>query len=29
MLVAIPIIHCVEHGFALMNREYRAFGEHT
>ena len=28
VLIAVPIIHRVEHGFGLMNREYRAFGEH-
>src|SRR5260370_26773181 len=29
MLVAIPIVHCAEHGLALMHREHRTFGKHA
>src|SRR3981189_3916642 len=28
MLVAIPIVHCAEHGLALMHGEHRPFGKH-
>ena len=28
MLIAVPVVHGVKHGVALMNREHRAFGEH-
>jgi ribosome biogenesis GTPase len=29
MLIAIPVIHCIEHRLALMHREYRAFCKHV
>ena len=28
MLIAIPIVHRRQHLFALMDGEYRTFGEH-
>ncbi len=28
MLIAVPIVHGIQHGLALMHREHRPFGQH-